>query len=67
MTAEDKLLLKIVVLLHDTGKGREKDHSEVGAKLIVPFAKHFKLTEQMLDRAALLVKHHVLMSRCEIL
>lgn len=35
----EKLLLKIVTLFHDSGKGRRQDHSEVGAKLIAPFAK----------------------------
>ncbi len=62
-TAEERLLLKVVVLLHDAGKGRQQDHSEVGARLIVPFARHLGISEQMTDRAALLVKHHVLMSR----
>lgn len=58
----DKLLLKAVILLHDTGKGRKQDHSEVGAKLIVPFLKNLKLPSHQLERGALLVRHHVLMS-----
>jgi len=63
LKSSEKLLLKIVVLLHDTGKGRRQDHSEVGARLIVPFAKQLKLAEPMLGRAALLVRHHILMSK----
>ncbi len=63
ITAEERLLLKTVVLLHDAGKGRQQDHSEVGARLILPFARRIGLSEQMSDRAALLVKHHILMSR----
>ncbi len=59
---EEKVLLKATVLLHDTGKGRKQDHSEVGAKLIVSFAKHLKLKEKQQETAALLVKHHILMS-----
>ncbi len=59
---DEKLLLKIVVLFHDTGKGRKQDHSEVGAKLIVPFAKHLKLKEECTQRAVVLIKHHILMS-----
>lgn len=59
---EEKLLLKIVVLFHDTGKGRIQDHSEVGAKLIEQFAKKIKLSEAMRARAITLVKHHILMS-----
>ncbi len=59
---DEKLLLKIAVLFHDTGKGRKQDHSEVGAKLIVPFAKHIKLKESCTQRAVVLIKHHILMS-----
>lgn len=58
----DKLLLKAVILLHDTGKGRKQDHSEVGAKLILPFLKNLKLPAGQFERGALLVRHHVLMS-----
>jgi [protein-PII] uridylyltransferase len=59
---EEKLLVKMVVLFHDTGKGRKQDHSEVGAKLILQFAKHMQLSEELIARAVLLVKHHILMS-----
>jgi len=62
LSQADKLLLKAVILLHDTGKGRKQDHSEVGAKLIVPFVKNLKLPPHQFERAALLVRHHVLMS-----
>ncbi|HEX5624015.1 MAG TPA: HD domain-containing protein [Sulfuricurvum sp.] len=62
LSLADKLLLKATVLLHDTGKGRKQDHSEVGAKLIVPFIKNLKFPTHQYDRAALLVRHHVLMS-----
>lgn len=59
---DEKFLLKLVVLFHDTGKGRKQDHSEVGAKLILQFAKHMKLNEELTNRAVLLIKHHILMS-----
>ncbi len=59
---QQRQLLKAVVLLHDTGKGRKQDHSEVGAKLITNFAKKIGFTQEQQERAALLVKHHVLMS-----
>lgn len=58
----DKLLLKAVILLHDTGKGRKQDHSEVGAKLIVPFIKNLKFPVAQYDKATLLVRQHVTMS-----
>jgi [protein-PII] uridylyltransferase len=61
-STEEKLLLKITVLLHDTGKGRRQDHSEVGSKIIVQFAKQLKFKEEMIERASTLIRHHVLMS-----
>jgi [protein-PII] uridylyltransferase len=62
LSDDEKLLLKIVVLLHDTGKGRKQDHSEVGAKLIIPFANKLNLNEELIQRAVVLIKHHILMS-----
>ena len=59
---EEKLVLKLVVLAHDTGKGRKQDHSEVGAKLIVQFCKKLQIKEDLVARAVTLVRHHVLMS-----
>jgi [protein-PII] uridylyltransferase len=62
LSLEEKVLLKLVVLLHDTGKGRKQDHSEVGAKSIVAYAKKLKLAESLISKASLLVRHHILMS-----
>ena len=62
LNEEEKLLLKIVVFFHDSGKGRVQDHSEVGAKLVVQFAKHINLSEALTQRAVILVRHHILMS-----
>ncbi len=59
---KQKQLLKVVVLLHDTGKGRKQDHSEVGAKLISSFVEKLGFDAQRIERANLLVKHHTLMS-----
>ena len=59
---EEKLLVKIVTLFHDSGKGRKQDHSEVGAKIIVPFMKKLGLKEEYIQRAVILIKHHILMS-----
>jgi [protein-PII] uridylyltransferase len=62
LSLSDKVLLKAVILLHDTGKGRKQDHSEVGTKLIIPFIQSLKLPASQHERAALLVRHHVTMS-----
>ncbi|MDA3946292.1 MAG: HD domain-containing protein [Helicobacteraceae bacterium] len=62
LTPKERTLLKIATLLHDTGKGRKQDHSEVGVKLIVPFTKRLDFTKEEQDLTALLVRHHVLMT-----
>jgi [protein-PII] uridylyltransferase len=62
LNEDEKLLLKVVVLLHDSGKGRKQDHSEVGAKLVSQFAKHIGLSQELTARAVTLVKQHILMS-----
>ncbi|MCK4875706.1 MAG: HD domain-containing protein, partial [Sulfurimonas sp.] len=59
---DEKLLLKVVTLFHDTGKGRKQDHSEVGAKLIIPFVKKLKFENELIERSATLIKQHVTMS-----
>ncbi|MDF1877278.1 HD domain-containing protein [Sulfurimonas sp. SAG-AH-194-L11] len=62
LSEDEKLIVKIATLFHDTGKGRKQDHSEVGAKLILPFLRQLKMSQEMQDRAVVLVKHHILMS-----
>jgi len=62
LTQDERLILKIVVLFHDTGKGRKQDHSEVGAKLILSFMNHLNINEDLKERAVILVKQHILMS-----
>ncbi len=59
---EQRCMLKIVTLIHDTGKGRTQDHGEVGAKLVVPLLKKLKFSEAHQESASLLIKQHVLMS-----
>jgi len=61
-TDKERSILKIATLLHDTGKGRNQDHSEVGVKLIIPFLKVLNFDTQDQALGALLVKHHVLMT-----
>lgn len=62
LSTTDKAFLKAIILLHDAGKGRKQDHSEVGAKLIIPFIKNLKFPSSLDERASLLVRHHVLMT-----
>ncbi|MDF1882518.1 HD domain-containing protein [Sulfurimonas sp. SAG-AH-194-C21] len=62
LSDDEKLIVKITTLFHDTGKGRKQDHSEVGAKLILPFLRQMNMSQEMQERAVVLVKHHILMS-----
>ncbi len=63
LSQPQRTLLKIITLVHDAGKGRKQDHSEVGAKLIVSFTSKLGLNENMQQQASLLVKNHINMSR----
>ncbi len=60
---DEKALLKLVILLHDTGKGRQKDHSTIGALLFKSFAQKLDFQENMIKLGELLITHHTLMSR----
>jgi len=62
LNKDEKLLLKIVTLFHDTGKGRKQDHSEVGAKIILPFMRKLNINDELSQRAVTLIKNHTLMS-----
>ncbi len=62
MSAKDKVFLKIVILLHDTGKGRQQDHSAVGVKIISSYLKILNFSDEEQEIGMLLVKHHTLMS-----
>ncbi len=62
LSLEERTMLKVVTLIHDSGKGRTQNHSDVGAKLIVPLLKKLKFTDTFQECASLLIKHHVLMS-----
>ncbi|MFN3486157.1 MAG: HD domain-containing protein, partial [Planctomycetota bacterium] len=57
-----KEVLHLAVLLHDIGKGREEDHSEVGRRIAEDLARDLGLEEH--DRAQLvfLVHKHLLMA-----
>ncbi len=59
---EERRILKFAAFLHDSGKGRRRDHSEVGAELVKVYGKKIGLKPQEIKRLALLVEHHTLMS-----
>lgn len=57
-----KDLLHLAILLHDLGKGREEDHSEVGKRIAEETAARLGLNEQDTRTLVLLVHQHLLMA-----
>ncbi len=62
-TPEERMLLHMTTLLHDTGKGRKQDHSLVGAKLFNAYASNLNISEELIEIGTVLIKHHIAMSR----
>ncbi|MBB5955529.1 [protein-PII] uridylyltransferase [Saccharothrix tamanrassetensis] len=54
-------LLLLGALLHDIGKGRQQDHSEVGAALATQVAERLGLWPQDVVTLSALVRHHLLL------
>ncbi|RLC20306.1 MAG: hypothetical protein DRH56_10420, partial [Deltaproteobacteria bacterium] len=59
----EKDVLRLAVLFHDIGKGREGDHSAIGARLVDTIARRMRLPEEKRNRLVFLVRHHLLMGR----
>ena len=59
---EEKALLRVVTFLHDSGKGRKKDHSQLGAVMVKAFVKSLGFSPQHVSYAYTLVLYHTLMS-----
>ncbi len=55
-------LLVVAALLHDIGKGRTGDHSELGESLARTIAERLGFDEHDADTIAFLVRHHLLLS-----
>ena len=60
---DEKLMLKLVVFLHDAGKGRKRDHHMVGASLFKIFAKKLNTEDALIAMGETLIHHHTLMSK----
>ncbi|MFZ1746946.1 MAG: [protein-PII] uridylyltransferase [Nitrospirales bacterium] len=58
----DKDILHLALLLHDLGKGRPGDHSEVGQEIAHLTADRLDLSEKERQTLAFLVRHHLQMS-----
>jgi [protein-PII] uridylyltransferase len=54
-------LLLLGALIHDIGKGRPTDHSEVGAALAIQIGERIGLWPQDVETLTALVRHHLLL------
>jgi [protein-PII] uridylyltransferase len=52
-------VLYLAALLHDIGKGKNADHSELGAEMAGPLAMRMGLSEAEQDTLAFLIRHHL--------
>ncbi len=58
----NRRILYVALLLHDIGKGREEDHSVLGAKLARRICPRLGLKPDECDTVEWLVRYHLLMS-----
>jgi len=63
LSSDEKQMLKLVVFMHDAGKGRKRDHHNVGAYLFKIFAKRLDIPTTHIKLGEVLIQHHTLMSR----
>jgi [protein-PII] uridylyltransferase len=54
-------LLLLGALVHDIGKGRQQDHSEVGAALATQIGERIGLWPQDVETLSMMVRHHLLL------
>ena len=62
LSQEEKIFMKAVVLIHDAGKGRKKNHSEIGTVLFKGFAKKLSFSQEHIKIGKNLILYHTLMS-----
>lgn len=62
LTPDEQVFLKLIVFIHDAGKGRVQDHHIVGAKLFHGYAALISLPDELIQMGLLLIKKHTFMS-----
>lgn len=62
LSKDEKAMLKLVTFLHDAGKGRKRDHHQVGVSLFRIFAEKVNMKETLIKDAEQLILYHTLMS-----
>jgi [protein-PII] uridylyltransferase len=61
-TIQNRRALYVALFLHDIGKGRDEDHSIVGARIARDLCPRLGLSGAETETVAWLVEHHLLMS-----
>src|SRR6478752_5802459 len=61
-TIDNRRALYVAAFLHDIAKGRDEDHSEVGARIARELGPRLGLTPSEAETATWLVEHHLVMS-----
>ena len=61
-TVQSRRALYMAVLLHDIGKGRGGDHSEIGEQVALKLCPRVGLAPEETETVAWLVRHHLAMS-----
>lgn len=62
LSKNNKSLLNFLVLFHDIGKGRKKDHHIVSQDLFKKFAKSINLSEANINLASRVIRYHNMLS-----
>ena len=62
-TIQSRRALYLALFLHDIAKGRNGDHSELGAEVALKLGPRLGLTDEETETASWLVRHHLLMTR----
>jgi [protein-PII] uridylyltransferase len=62
LNTDEKAMLKLVTFLHDAGKGRKRDHHNVGVSLFRVFATKLHMNEELITLGERLIRYHTLMS-----
>lgn len=62
-TSPHREVLRLAVLFHDIGKGKDGDHSIIGARIVDSIARRIRLPENKRKMLVFLVENHLVMSR----
>jgi [protein-PII] uridylyltransferase len=63
LSNDEKAMLKLVVFLHDAGKGRKRDHHFVGVSLFKIFSGKLEIEDSLIKMGETLIMYHTLMSK----